>query len=59
MLGCVCTGIRVPVVLVMRAVLFADELLVHDFFELDHVGDVVYAVLEGGFGGFEGAIDGS
>jgi len=25
----------------MRAFLFADELLVHDFFKLDHLGGVV------------------
>lgn len=38
---CLYTGIRVPVVFVMRAVLLADELLVHDFFELDHFGDLI------------------
>lgn len=43
----------------MRAVLFADELLIHDFFELDHVGGLMYVVLEGGLGGIEGAMDGS
>ena len=32
------TGVCVPFVLVVRALLFADELLVHDFFELDHFG---------------------
>jgi hypothetical protein len=35
-LGGMCTRVCVPVVFVMRAVLFAHELLVHDFFELDH-----------------------
>jgi len=35
------TGVCVPFVLVMRAFLFADELLVHDFFKLDHLGGVV------------------
>jgi hypothetical protein len=36
LLGGMCTRVCVPVVFVMRAVLFAHELLVHDFFELDH-----------------------
>jgi hypothetical protein len=34
----------------VRAVLFADELLVHDFFELDHFGGGVW-VFAGAFGG--------
>lgn len=34
----------------MRALLFADELLVHDFLELDHFG--------GGVGGFVRSLDG-
>ena len=32
------TGVCVPFVFVMGALLFAHELLVHDFFELDHFG---------------------
>lgn len=35
------TGVCVPFVLIMRALLFADELLIHDFLELDHCGGVV------------------
>lgn len=31
----------------MRAVLFADELLVHDFLELDHCGGVCGRLVEG------------
>jgi hypothetical protein len=43
-----CTRVCVPVVLVMRAVLFANELLVHDFLKLDHFGGSVVCI---GFGG--------
>jgi hypothetical protein len=44
--GEICTRICVPVVFVMRAVLFAHELLIHDFFEPDHFGGCVerYAI---------------
>jgi hypothetical protein len=38
------TRVCVPVVLVMRAVLFADELLIHDFFKLDHFSGVVMCI---------------
>lgn len=41
------TRVCVPFVFVMGALLFADELLVHDFFELDHLGGGV-AVSESG-----------
>lgn len=41
-----CTGVCVPFVLVVRALLFADELLVHDFFELDHCGGGVCGFTE-------------
>jgi hypothetical protein len=34
------TGVGVPFIVVMGSVLFALELLVHDFFELDHFGGV-------------------
>lgn len=33
-----CTRVGVPFIVVMRAFLLADELLVHDLFELDHCG---------------------
>jgi hypothetical protein len=45
--GVVCTGVCVPVVFVMRAFLFAHELLVHDFFEFDHFGGRMWVVEEG------------
>jgi hypothetical protein len=32
------TGVGVPFIVVMGAFLLANELLVHDFFELDHFG---------------------
>jgi hypothetical protein len=41
------TGVCVPFVLVMGTLLFADELLVHDFFELDHFGGVVCGETKG------------
>lgn len=41
------TGVCVPFVLVVRALLFADELLVHDFFELDHCGGGMWEVVWG------------
>lgn len=47
---CVCigrTGICVPLIIVMGSFLLADELLIHDFFELDHFGGVVWEVLVG------------
>ena len=32
-----CTAVGVPVVVILRSFLFAHELLVDDFFELDHL----------------------
>lgn len=46
------TGVCVPFVLVVRALLFADELLVHDFFELDHCGGGIWVFV----GAFEGCL---
>jgi hypothetical protein len=45
------TGVCVPFVFVMGAFLFADELLIHDFLELDHCGGGVCGVRLGGWYG--------